>query len=499
MLENSILGKVYEIWQLSFFYSVAARICGFFSSAWKGSALVGAFTREGRLCRAFLTCPVGRLFHAIYEFVFRIIRAVTGFIKPAWDGSAIISLARGSVFLKFEFLLGAFVCLMFMVPHDYWSNGLAFLGAAGLFAIYTVLAANGKRKAVYPEQLGLPLILFILSCFTSLFFSADRGDSVRVLVFYATAVLLLWIISADLDTPERLRGFLGWIYAAVMFTALVAAAQRVAGVEVSASFTDIRLNAGVPGRVFSTLDNPNNYAEFLVLFTPLCAAYAMTEKNMLRRLMESCLVALPMLALVMTYSRSCWLSIVVTAVIFVYYADRKLVPLGFLAAVFLVPFLPRSMLVRIGTIFNSADTSASHRLDMWPCIVNMLRDSHRWLTGIGMGPNTFAQIFPAYAEGSAKAGVYHSQMLYLELFVEWGVLGFVSFMWLMMKSLKDAAKKLYSGAGRVSGPALIACVSAFAGIAVACVFEYIWFYPRVLFAFFIVLGVMRAAMDLKEA
>ena len=290
---------------------------------------------------------------------------------------------------------------------------------------------------------------------------------------------------------------MGFIYAAVILTAVYAFYQRLMGVEVSASFTDLDLNAGVPGRVYSTLDNPNNYAEFLVLFTPLSTAYAMTEKRAFRRLLLSCGIALPLMALVMTYSRGCWLAIMVSVVIFVYYADKRLIPVGVVACILLIPFLPDSIITRFSTIFNSHDSSANHRLTTWRGILRMIGDYG--LTGIGMGPNTFAELYPAYALTGATKGVYHSQMLYLELILETGALGFLSFMWFWLREIKNAAFDLFKARSNEVRLALIACGAAFGGIALDGVFEYIWFYPRVLFGFFILMGLMLSAARLARA
>ena len=39
-----------------------------------------------------------------------------------------------------------------------------------------------------------------------------------------------------------------------------------------------------------------------------------------------------------------------------------------------------------------------------------------------------------------------------------------------------------------------ACLAGFCGIAVLSVFEYIWYYPRILFAFFILYGISAACL-----
>lgn len=94
------------------------------------------------------------------------------------------------------------------------------------------------------------------------------------------AFIFTYVIAADISDEKRLVKLLAFIYAAVILTSLYAIIQRKFGlVYVSASFTDLKLNTGIPSRVTSTLDNPNNFSEFLVLFMPLCAAFAGTRKS----------------------------------------------------------------------------------------------------------------------------------------------------------------------------------------------------------------------------
>lgn len=294
---------------------------------------------------------------------------------------------------------------------------------------------------------------------------------------------------------------LGMLYAAVLFTACYAVVQRVMGVSVSSSFTDLALNAGVPGRVYSTLDNPNNYAEFLVLMTPLAAVWAInvkiTWKNLPLSLPLCLALAVPMAALLMTYSRGEWIAIVIAAVVFSYYSEKKIIPLLFLAAALAVPFMPESVITRFLTIFTLEDTSNSHRIDLWRSVLPMLRDYG--ITGIGLGPVSFAIIFPGYAEGLARTGAYHTQMLYLELIVETGLLGFISFMWFYLRTIKNSACTLVRSRSKPLRLALTACAASLTGIAFSSVVEYIWFYPRVLFAFFLLCGFAIGFTNLDDS
>ena len=76
-------------------------------------------------------------------------------------------------------------------------------------------------------------------------------------------------------TPASLRRLLGFFYVSLLIVCIMGIAQRALGlVSVNASYTDASLNRGVPGRIYSSLDNPNNLSGFIQLFLPLAAAYA---------------------------------------------------------------------------------------------------------------------------------------------------------------------------------------------------------------------------------
>jgi len=400
-------------------------------------------------------------------------------------------------------LFGAFICLMFCVPHSSWRNQYALAAAALFFVLLVICVPDRKAEGglsvkegfnkVLPSDLGLPVLLFCISLLASLLFTQDLADSLRVLAFFASALIIMWSAAAVLGDRNRLYALLCWIYAAVLITSLFAVFQRISGVEASASQTDLLLNSGLPGRVYSTLENPNNYAEFLVLFTPLCTGAALNAKKASARLLMSLGLIFPLTALVMTYSRSGWLSAALTLVIFVYFTKRSLLPWLLVLSILALPFLPSGVVIRLSNLFNTADTSADYRLRIWQTSFRLLSDQGRWLTGIGLGPSTLAKQIELFADDYVLAGIVHSQMLYIELFVETGLLGFVSFIWMMISETAGAAKRIFSCEDRLLKTVLSACAASFAGMALFGIFEYLWFYPRVLFAFFLLLGIMKAA------
>src|SRR5699024_8404156 len=83
---------------------------------------------------------------------------------------------------------------------------------------------------------------------------------------------------------KQLKVLLCFLWLALMLTSLYAVYQGIVGVEVDLSLTDTELNAGMPGRVYSTFENPNNYAELIVMLVPFAAALALSEKKIWLRI-----------------------------------------------------------------------------------------------------------------------------------------------------------------------------------------------------------------------
>ena len=505
MLESSLLGTLYCFWCHSAVFSLLQKVYRFFSNAWTHSLTRRMLVRESRVQRAFEASLFAHVMQSVLNGIVRLFGKLLSLFGRLNAGGVNYRLwqrfGRGSVILRYEFLFGAFIAVMFLCPHDLWSNTYALLISMAFLILYQAVCAGHGRRAFDPVKLGLPFFLSVFSTVLSLGFTHAPGDSVRVLFFFLTAFLLCYLAAGAVWDRRSLMTILGMLYAAVLLTSFYAVAQRLIGVKVSSSFTDLLTNKGVPGRVYSTLDNPNNFAEFLVLMTPLSAVWAINVKTTWKNIPLSlplCLaLAVPMLALLMTYSRNGWIAIALAAVVFVYFAEKKLIPVLFLAAVLAAPFMPDSVITRFSTIFTLKDSSNNHRIHLWRGVLLMLRDYG--ITGIGLGPESFELIFPTYARRLAQEGAYHTQMLYLELLVETGVFGFISFMWFYLRTVKNSVCKLVRSSSKLLRLALCACAAALAGIAFSSLVEYIWYYPRILFAFFLVCGFAIGFTNLEDS
>ena len=479
-------------------YAVLLAIVNFFAGAYAESGLRKFLVGKGDIERF---APDSAFYRVLGGVICGFIGFFAGICKALRTGvkdSAVVRLFcavfRGSYRERYVYFVAFVSVFIFIIPHNYWSNTFGLLFAMLLFALYIVAVSGAKsisRPGTNFNAVWFSMLMFGFSLLVSCFISYDRADSVRVLMFFFTSFMLCMVLYASLRSSRDFDIMGGFMYAALIITSLLAFAQRVMGVEADASLTDLTLNKDMPGRVFSTLGNPNNYAEFLVLFMPFAFAFALShEKGTFKRRALICGMILPLGAILLTYSRSGWIALAIAAAIFIMLYDKRLIPVFAILGLCALPFIPASIWNRILTIGNLQDSSSSYRVDIWTGCIRMLKEY--WFTGVGLGTGGFAEIYPRYAVGESGVAP-HSHMHFMEMLVELGVLGFLSYIsmtfCLIRRSFVTSSRNTDAGIRNYA----IASAASMTGIVLIGCFEYCWFYPRVMFAFFVCAGLAMAA------
>ena len=457
----------------------------FCARLWQGSHRLRQDLETSLLCRGtdaflrWLTEFVGKLF---------------GWIAPPMYHSAIgTALCRIPRF-NFAWFYGLVFLASYCCPGHLWRNQFGLILSFGLFGAMLIECWHADRISLRLKDIGLWTAAFMAASLLAVVNAGNRGEAIRVFCFYLTSYLFCISLVGTVCNRGRLMSILGFVYAALVITGAYAVIQRFLGVEVSASLTDLTMNAGMPGRVYSTLENPNNYAEFIVLTFPVSLVFCANIVDRRWKTLAVGSLAIPVVALLMTYSRSGWVSFALAAVVFIALWEKRLLPLIPVAAVIAVPLLPDSIFNRILTIGNTADSSNMYRVYIWGSVLEMIRDYG--MTGIGLGPENFKPLYDLYSHPMASIAP-HSHMLYLEVWLEMGILGIVSFLGMYLSVIRRSLRAM-KHADPMLRYVLIACVSSLVGVSFVCAAEYIWFYPRVMFAFFILLGITLAAVKLAE-
>ena len=217
----------------------------------------------------------------------------------------------------------------------------------------------------------------------------------------------------------------------------------------SEAWLDSAMFEGIERRAVSSLENPNMLGEYLVLVLPIAAAMLIGRGEGLKRLHALCCIGAMGICLVLTWSRGAWLALIAAVFLFLFIWHRRsvwLVVAGFLSIPLLPAVLPQSILQRIMSIGNMADSSTSYRVYIWRAAVHMIRD--HLLAGIGIGEKAWYRVYPAYAYQGVEVAP-HSHNLFLQIWIETGLFGiliFLFFLFLLYQSALTFFRQMSGGA-----------------------------------------------------
>ena len=194
----------------------------------------------------------------------------------------------------------------------------------------------------------------------------------------------------------------------------------------------------------------------------------------------------------MTYSRAAWVGLACSMAVFIFLWKPKLIPAFIALCVLAVPFLPATVLNRILTITNTADSSTSSRVSLYRAAIEVIKRSP--LTGAGLGTAATQEYIREFNLYHDKAPFVHAHNFYLEVWIQTGLLGVCSFVGSMLWNIKNAAR-----AARHSGPSVgrtvaVTAASAMCGAMVCGLADFLWNYPRVLCIFWFTFAMALAGV-----
>lgn len=497
-------------------------VCRFFMMLW--TALVGAWEGSG-LCRAFQACERGiagavrgsgvcwflwrdgtlpkswpqsitcTVLSVILNLPCAICRWLYRLGKGLWDGSVCfqaLSAMGGAAFL----FLGLFMAVMLMAPHSLWNNLYGLFGAVAVAGLFAVGCASRPKNRIETADLGPYYILFMAFICYAFLTSLSWRLSVRFVGFHLAAFLIAVLVVSTVKSYEQLQTLAVTVLAGVTVAALYGCYQGVIGVEVVANQQDMVLNAGMPGRVYSFFDNPNNFGEILVMLMPLDYALFLNAKTFRGKMAALVSFGICGIALAFTYFRSGWIGLVLATLVFVAFWNWKLIPLFILLGLCCIPLLPETIYNRILTIGNKSDSSLNYRFAIYEASGVLLKDY--WWRGVGLGSDVLTQTFKNYPTMFDGNYPIHTHNNYLQMWAETGILGMTAFLSALLYQLKAGLKAYTAATDRRLKNLLAAALAGFCGILVISVPEYTWFYARNMFVYFFLFGIIGACVKLAR-
>lgn len=458
-----------------------------------GSALWSFVWREGVVSRSWSGSLSCRLFTAIVNIPCAVVKVIWQAGRPVWEASLFCRLLTALGGVSF-FFLGLFMTVMLMAPHNVWNNTYALLGAVALTALFIAGSASRRHYRLELDALGPYMSIYMAFICLALLGSLSTRMSLRFFAFHLTSFLIVLVVVSAVHKYEQLQLMVSLAVLGLSVAALYGCYQGYIGVEVVPSQQDMVVNAGMPGRVYSFFDNPNNFAEQLEMLLPLNLALFLNCRWRGKVLSLLSLV-LGVAAIGYTYGRASWIGLALAVVVFAALLDWRWIPVLLVLGLAAVPFLPETIYNRILTITNTQDSSTQYRFTIYDTTANLMKDY--WHRGVGLGSDVMKQVFQTYPTNFDGSYPIHTHNNYLQMWGEAGIWGILSFLGLLLWQLKKGVKALRAADPRLRRM-LAAAIGAFCGIMVIGLAEYTWFYPRNMFTYWFLFGVIAACVKLAK-
>ncbi len=364
----------------------------------------------------------------------------------------------------------------------------------GTFLLYFIQLFLGRVKTQKTTMVSV-----LLGCFAACIIYAGTTSyafptSLLSMALFVILMAVFFVAKDAIDTEEKLD-FVLWVLVSMgALIALYAVYQYIVGVEMDAAWVDAN-SFDITTRAYATFTNPNVLGEYLILVGSLAAGMLWKMRNWVGKLYYTGCFGLICLGLVATGSRGAMLGLMFSAGLFVLLSEKRLIPLGIVLLMMMPFILPASLWARLASSITMSDSSSLYRMSIYSASFDII--GHYWQTGIGIG--AFNQIYPLFSLEAANA--YHSHNLFLQEFIELGIVGFsilvllfIFFFQKLYSAMRVVPKRFKFLLGAVFG--------GFAGLLLQGITDHLWFdYKIVLFFWcFIGLGmaVVRVGMKMNE-
>ena len=450
------------------------------------------------ICRAFgiqsgfkwydeeLTAGKGRLFIGLAAGL--LCGLAGGMASPIMGAAMIVVLPVFFLLIsKPEF--GLF-CLVFAAPLAP-TMAMAGLSLLALFSLVvrSIISPNFKWKY---DGLGFLIMIFIAVYLVAGITSFAMVKSLSIWAIYLVFTAAYFLVTNVIKSEKQLNNLLTVFVISGLIVCLYGIAQYIFGWDTAQAWMDEEMFTDIKMRIYSTLENPNVLGEYILLVLPAAIGLMWTRKDILQKVVYAGVSLIMFVALILTFSRGCWIGLLAAAAIFITFAAGKLWGLALIALPILPAVLPESIINRFTSIGDMQDSSTSYRVYIWMGALAMIRDF--WVSGIGMGAKAFTEVYPFYSYNGVVAP--HSHNLFLQILVESGIGGIAVFLIIILLFLKKMITGWQlGGKGNVWSVMITAISAGICGFLLQGMFDNCFYNYRVMLVFWYVIGIAVACVQ----
>lgn len=463
-----------KILKESYVYKIIIIISNWINKIFKESFLIQFFIKETNSQKIDDDTIFSKLLAKIISFLQKISHKIK-----------LDKLFQNSIFAKPIIWL---TLTVFLIPFVPTMVALLMVIVTALSLILKLLITPEMKLKYFKTNTWVLLFVLVVCICAATSISLEESRNIALLL--TAFILSYFVIINTLENKKQFKFILYTFIVAATISAVYGIYQYVFGDIYSQAWLDSEMFEDIKMRVYSTFENPNVYGEYLILAIPVIASLFLTEKGWMKKILLLASLGITVVALLLTFSRGCWLGIIFAIAILAIIIDRRFIWLGVIGLMLLPFVLPETIINRFLSIGDMNDSSTSYRVYIWMGTIAMLKDY--WFSGIGLGITSFNTIYPIYSYNNIVAP--HSHNLYLQLIVEYGIIGLIVFAGVIYNFYKETTISMLKEKNIVTA----GIISGVAGFLLQSMFDHTWYNYRVVLIFWMIIAFGLVATKLQS-
>lgn len=346
-----------------------------------------------------------------------------------------------------------------------------------------------KEFKIIKNPVNFPLFFFSGVAFVSLIWGSRNLIGREVLVSFLYLVrfleyaLLFYLVLDLVKNKRKIKNYTKLIFVSTGILAILGFLQYI-------FMPDFSFLAEAGGwdphvkRMFSTWFDPNFLGGFFVFILSFILAFALFVKRRRDKILLFGLGGVLIFALVFTYSRGAFLALVVTIFLLGILKSRKLLVIGFIALLLLVAFSARLQVRLAGA--TRLDETARYRITSWLNTLTVAQNN--LFLGVGFNAFRYSQLEYGTIKAMPSHSDFGSDSSLLTILVTTGIVGLVSYLWLLGTMFYISWRAYHKSRGSLQGALGLGMFVALSGLLIHSQFVNSLLHPHFMEVIWIFLG-----------
>jgi O-antigen ligase len=393
-----------------------------------------------------------------------------------------------------RFMLGGLIATLIISPllfgtTEPWSIFIQRTLGLLLLCLWVADQVSQQGVNVSKNPVYLPFFLFVTLALMQLALGVTSYPYATLSEIPSLAIYgVLILVAGELMT--RRRNLRTLVFSLSVFGFVLAVFAIVQGFSGTLKIYGFRSTSSLSASIFGPYANHNHYAGLMEMLVPLAAASAILESGAKRSLLVFGAV---IMAVSIVFSRSrggmialacCFLFV---CVLLLRTQRRRR---GLIAA-FVVCMLFATLVLLLGTdrIFDRLlETQDQYRFRIYGDSLRMIVEKPI----LGYGSGTFQYVYPQFQSFWTNLLVNHAHNDYLELLIEYGILGAALFLWMIVAVIRVGFCKLKAGENDEGGLLSFAAMAGIVAMLVHSLFDFNLHIPANAALFFVLCAAVAA-------